>query len=1255
VTSEYNPRVLTTIHYPPELPITSQREEIINRIKAHQILIVAGETGSGKTTQLPKMCLEAGLGGERMIACTQPRRIAATSVAARVAAEMNDAEMAVVSYRIRFADRTKKTTRIKFLTDGMLLAEAATDRRLSRYDAIIIDEAHERSLNIDFLLGILKQLANHRPELKIIISSATLDTEKFSRHFNDAPVITIPGKTFPIEVRYCPSDDTGAEQSIVEQTVAVVTDLIRHEPRGDILVFMATERDILEVVEALEGGETRDKSGNLMILPLFGRLSSREQAQIFADFPQRKIVVATNVAETSITVPGVRYVVDSGLARISTYNPRARTTKLPVQQISRASADQRRGRCGRVGPGVCIRLYSEEEYLNMEAFTPPEIVRANLAEVILRMLDLRLGHPTQFPFIDPPHPRSIKDGFALLRELAAVEESNDRPGLHLTKQGRLMARLPLDPCIARMVLEARERRVLHPVIIIAAALSIQEPRLRPLGSEAEADAAHRPFIEPASDFITYLNIWRHYHQVARKLTRGRLRKFCQQNFLAAQRMREWCDIYEQICRTLEEDGNFTVDANPGDFDAIHQSILSGILRNIGLRKDKNLYLGAFGKEVMVFPGSGQFNKAGQWLMAAEMVETTRLYARTVASINPQWLEHLAGPLCNTSYADAHWEKKRGQVVALQKVSLFGLTIVQGRRVNYGPINPREAREIFIQSALVEGEVSREFDFLRRNQRLIDELQEIEDRVRRRHMVDDYTIAQFYEKRLPDQVWDVASLVRVLPRIGKTLLMTQDDLLAQAPDHDHLHEFPPELVVDSFHLPLFYKFTPGSGEDGVSIHIPAAALPHINPRIFEWLVPGLLEEKITLLLRALPKGIRKHLVPVNQTAARLLERLQFGVGSLTMALGRQIELMEGIAIAKDDWRTDDLPDHLRMRYCLVTEQGKVVKVSRIFSDLFASEIKATGGNPLHDLKKEWERDGIEALDASWPTRIPIQSAASGLAGYAFPAVVDIGGRRLGLRLFLSEEESRLKSRAGLSILFENRLGPQVKQVAKDFVLYQAEWALFQWLGSLKSVNEQIFAFLMTELCALNLGLPSKAEFDDRLARLEGGAFYREAGEIFEQVRGVLVERAETVAHLKKFQALAVKSIFTSQCFKQYEQTLSLMLPADFLQCVDREALIRLPRYMKTLRIRVERAHVAPTRDQEKAQQVVPFDAQVQELMMGLAKIQIPAQRAEARVQIAQFSQMVDEFKVSVFAPELKTAMPVSAKRLEVKWQEVRQLV
>lgn len=1244
---------MNTINYPPGLPISGQREEIIAAIQENQVLIIAGETGSGKTTQLPKMCLEAGLGQERMIACTQPRRIAATSVATRVATELGDTDMALVSYRIRFADRTRKTTRIKFLTDGMLLAEAASDRTLSRYDAIIIDEAHERSLNIDFLLGIIKRLISRRPELKIIISSATLDTEKFSQHFNGAKVISIPGKTFPIELRYCPppESDSGVDPSSAEQVVAVVNELVRHEPHGDILVFMATERDIVEVADSLGGAG--DSGNNLLVLPLFGRLSGREQSRIFADSKQRKIVVATNVAETSITVPGIRYVVDSGLARISSYSPRARTTKLPVRPISRASADQRRGRCGRVGPGVCIRLYGEDDYLARDEFTPPEIIRANLADVILRMLDLRLGHPAKFPFLDPPHPRAVKDGIAVLRELSAVEEIPGSPGFRLTKQGRLMARLPLDPCIARMVLEARERRVLHPVMIIAAALSIQDPRIRPLGAEGPADVAHRQFVEPSSDFITLLNIWRQYHHVARTVNKSRLRKFCQQNFLGYQRMREWCDIYEQICHTLEESGDFVVEQCPSDHDAIHQSILTGIVRNIGFRKEKNLYQGAFGKEVMVFPGSGQFNKTGQWLMAAEMVETTRLYARTVATINPQWLERIAAGLCHSSYSDAHWEKKRGQVVALERVTLFGLPLVQGRRVNFGPINPNEARQIFIQAALVEGEVNRDFAFLTRNQALIEELQEIEDRMRRRYLIDDYALARFYDQRLPDLVWDVASLVRVLPQIGSTLMMTRDDLVADDPDSEQLEDFPSELIAGSFRLPLFYKFTPGTGEDGVSVHIPATALPHINPQIFDWLVPGLISEKIVHLLRSLPKAIRKHLVPVNQTANDLAKQLDFGVGSLTVNLAQLINQQFRLAITKEDWRIEELPIHLRIRFCLVSEDGQVIKNSRVFTDLFAVETKKGGGVPFNDIKKQWERDGIEDYDESIPARIPVPLQAGALAGYAFPALVDTGGRGLGVRLFLSEEESRQKNQSGLRLLYERHLGAQVRKAAKDFSLPQIDWSLFQWLGSAKSVNAQILTFVLTEICALKLGLPSKEEFEQRLNTLADGEFYRQAGELFTCVREVLIERADTVTLFAKFKALTVKSPYNIQRFTRYENQLALIVPTDFLQSFDREALVRCPRYLKALRIRVERAHVSPGRDQEKEAQVAPFDAKIHELHAKLSSIHVPAQRQAAQQLVTEFVRMVDEFKVSIFAPEIKTTIPVSVKRLEQKWLSICQ--
>ena len=1242
---------MPNLNYPPELPISGRREEIVAALSAHQVLIVAGDTGSGKTTQLPKMCLEAGLGRERMIACTQPRRIAATSVAARVAAELGAEGPALVGYRIRFADRTRATTRVKFLTDGMLLAEAAGDHRLSAYDAVIIDEAHERSVNIDFLLGILKRLCPRRPELKVIISSATLDTGKFSRHFDQAPVITIPGQTFPVELHYLPAPETEEEDpSPVEQAVAATRLLARQHPPGDILVFMATERDILETAELLRAGPDE-----IEVLPLFGRLSSREQARIFAPCPRRKVVVATNVAETSLTVPGIRYVVDSGQARIASYSPRARTTKLPVRPISKASADQRRGRCGRLGPGLCLRLYSEEDYQRREDFTPPEIVRTNLAEVILRMLDLQLGLPGEFPFLDPPNPRSIKDGLALLKELAAVEFKEGEDGPRLTKLGRAMARLPLDPCLSRMILEARERGVAGPVTVIAAALSIQNPRLRPPGQEQEADQAHRRFLAPASDFITLLNLWRQYHQVAGQVSRNRLTRFCRQNFLSPQRMREWCDIHQQIGAALgtkgaEQAGGEELPA--GESDAIHQSILGGLLRNIAVKKEKNLYTAALGREVMVFPGSGQFNRGGQWLVAAEMVETTRLYARTVATINPDWLKAIAGPLCRYSYRDPHWEKRRGQVVAFQKITLFGLTIVNGLRVNYGPINPAESREIFIQTALVEGEIGRDLDFLNRNRRLIERARELEERLRR-PVVDDYALADFYQRRLPEEVRDLASLSRALPRLKASLLMSEDDLLG--PDGQAGRDFPAELAAGPFRLTLSYRFSPGGQEDGVSVLIPQAAKAHLDPAVFDWLVPGLREEKVILLLRALPKATRKRLLPVAETAARLLDGLAPRAGeSLTLALSRRVKELMGFDIAPGEWREEELPDHLRMRLCLVDEEGRTLIASRNFAELFASRAPQANGEGLPlALRRRWERKGVTGLNNGPPRRLPILGPDGTLSGYAFPALGETGERGLGIRLFASEAEAKGRGREGLRSLYGLHLEAQMRRLAKDYALAPSEWPLCQWLGGLKEVNAALHGFLLDQLLLLRQGLPSGEEFERRLAELAEGGLYQRAGEIFRELRLLLRERNDTVQELKKFHALAPGSPFTEQRFSDYAGALARLLPPDFLVSCDLEAIRLAPRYLKALRLRVERAHADPGRDQDKGRLLAGYLRQAEELKQQWVQLAIPARREAAWPQVRQFCRLVDEFWVSVFAPELKTLLPVSVKRLEQAYREAKE--
>ena len=769
------------INYPDELPIVAHRDEIIEAITKHNVVIISGDTGSGKTTQIPKMCLEAGRGQKKMIGCTQPRRIAAITVADRVAQELGGKYSYLVGHKIRFQDKTTKNTKIKFMTDGILLAETRSDQRLRAYDTLIIDEAHERSLNIDFLLGYAKQLLTKRKNLKIIITSATIDTEKFAAHFNKAPIIEVSGRTYPVEVRYRPAEKSTEDKennSYIDLAVKEVLDLRRKRENGDILIFMPTERDINETIELLNeelnplAGQKKKgpRNTNIHILPLFGRLRAADQGRVFRHFKGQKIIVATNIAETSVTVPGIRYVIDTGLARISSYNLRARTTSMPVSAVSRASCDQRKGRCGRVGPGICIRLYSQEDFLNRPEFTLPEIKRSNLAEVILRMIDLKLGDPSSFPFIDPPAARAIRDGYDLLHELGALDVTGQEP--RLSANGRIMAMLPLDPRISRMIIEAREHNCLQEIVIIASALAIQDPRIRPAEAEAESDQAHAKFKVHPSDFLSYLKIWEEFNNLPFKgqgkdknKSRSQMRKFCRSHFLSYQRLREWQDIYEQVSTTLLEEKGFTMNRIPASYENIHYAILSGFLRNIGFRKAKNIYQGAQGKELMLFPGSVLFNKGGQWIMAAELVETARLYARTTANIKVDWIEPLAGSLCRSTYSNPRWEKKNGQVIANEKVTIFGLVLVASRKKNYASISDstrKEARDIFIHSALIQGELMGRYPFLEHNQNLIARFEKIEDRLRQRNVLaDDYVLYKFYDTRLDPSVHDRASLNRFL--------------------------------------------------------------------------------------------------------------------------------------------------------------------------------------------------------------------------------------------------------------------------------------------------------------------------------------------------------------------------------------------------------------------------------------------------------------------------------------------------------------
>ncbi len=1243
------------LHYPDDLPISAHREEIVEAIRNNQVVIVAGDTGSGKTTQLPKMCLEAGRGKKKRVGCTQPRRIAAISVAARVAEELGPRQSDRVGYKIRFQDKTSRATRIKFMTDGILLAEAQSDNQLRAYDTIIIDEAHERSLNIDFLLGMLKRLLAKRRDLKVLITSATIDTEKFAKNFSGAPIIQVAGRTFPVEVRYRPIDpgkEEEGEQTYIEQAVAAVQELRDENEFGDILIFMPTERDIRETTESLLGIlEKKGKGRRAAVLPLFGRLSPGDQRKIFRPATQQKIVVATNVAETSITVPGIRTVIDTGLARFASYNVRARTSKLPIVPISRASCDQRKGRCGRVGPGICIRLFAEDDYVGRNEYTAPEIQRSNLAEVILRMIHLRLGNPAKFPFIDPPSSRAMKDGYNLLTELGALDRQR-----HLTNKGRLMAKLPLDPRIARMVIEARDNNALKEVAIIAAALSIQDPRVRPADKEAQADQAHARFTKAGSDFLFFLALWDAYHDHFEEFkSLSKMRKFCKSHYLAFQRMREWRDIHEQICVILKQEKGFALNDKPASVPAIHRSILSGHLRTIGLKKEKNIYQAAGGKEVMVFPGSAIFNKTGHWLMAAEFVETSKLFARTVATIEPEWLEPLAQGLTRSTYADPHWEKKRGQVVANEKVTLFGLVIVPRRKVNFGKISPEEARQIFIQSALVEGEIKGDYTFLNRNQELIQKFQELEDRVRRRGiMVDEFTLSRFYDERLALEVRDQRSLNRWLKKQGgdAALCMTEEDIRQESPATAELEQFPEELILGDFTLPLSYKFSPGADDDGVTVRIPLNLVPHLRAEPFVWLVPGLLLEKITFLLKGLPKATRKPLVPIPQTAEAILLSLEPYQGSLYRSLEQAIYDGYGFRIEARQWPISDLPAKLRFRYCVVNGKGKEMQSSREFTDFAAmrpSE-KALDNKQFAGLCKKWEQKNVDMKELSpVAEQFPVTAGDGILHGYVFSALVINEDKSVSLKLINDQEKAREKTRAALLALYSAEFGKQLKKAKKDWAIPRGHWALYEGLGSYEAVNEEILNFVLVEVFALSAGSVTDGEtFKKQVAAVKEKGFVRSGKEVFDEIISVLEERRATLDTISKFSAMSPKGGAHTSRFKEYRKEVLHLLPPGFLLSANRANLAATPRYLNALRLRVERAHASPAKDAAKSEQVKPHVQQ-------LARLEDKEHHSpECRTFIAEYRGMIEEFKVSLFAQELKTAFPISVKRLEKKWQEISAL-
>jgi ATP-dependent helicase HrpA len=1208
---------MKAIRFDPALPINARRDDIRAAIERHPVVIVCGETGSGKTTQLPKLLLEMGRADAGRIGHTQPRRIAARSVAARVAEELGDGLGGLVGYKVRFHDQVGSRTAIKLMTDGILLAETQGDPRLREYGTLIIDEAHERSLNIDFLLGYLKKLVAERKDLKVIVTSATIDAERFSRHFDGAPVIEVSGRLYPVEVRYRPvggdAEDTTREEE--EQALADAVEELCREGQGDVLVFLPGEREIRDAAETLR----RKGPKGIELLPLYSRLSAAEQDRVFRPGGARRVVLATNVAETSLTVPRVRYVVDTGDARVKRYSYRNKVEMLRVEPISQAAAKQRAGRCGRVANGVCIRLYSEEEHDRRPAFTDPELLRSSLAAVILRAKSLGLGEVETFPFLDPPQPRAIADGYALLHELGAVDESNE-----LTGTGRELARLPLDPRVARMLVAAREERCLAQVRVIAAALSVQDPRERPLERAAAADARHARFADERSDFLSLLKLW--------KLFEGKFEKACRENFLSIPRMREWRDVEAQLARTLEELDWPASSVNPEKaegYRAIHRALLAGLLGNVGMRNEGEAsYTGARGIKFWVHPGSWT-KKQGRWLVAAELVETTRLYARTVAGIEPKWLEEIGAHLLRRDRRDPHWEKDRAEVVALERGTLYGLPVYADRRVPYAPIDPVLSREVFIRSALVEGDYDTRAPFFAHNRRLVADIERLEHKSRRPDiLVDEELIAAFYDQRVPPEVTGGAHFERwrrsaeaATPRL---LFLSREDLMRHEAAGITTENFPPALELGANRFALEYHFEPGSPRDGVTMTVPLALLNQVPAARCEWLVPGLLKEKVRALARSMPQRLRHKLGPLEEFADAFAAAVPPSGTPLAAALARYIRAEKNLDVPLDAFRPDSAPPHLHMNWRVIDEAERQVGMDRDLAAL-KRELAPQAQAALREDDELERHTGWTVGDL--PELLEMVRGGKTLIGY--PALVDAGDA-VTLQVFDSPEKAREEHRAGvrrlLAIAFRDRVRDLERALAKDVAL-----------GPLKA--DVIAAALERTFLAESLPM-AQADFARRLE--EGRSrFSLIAQEIARTAAGILAEKA---ALEKKLNGVARAFPAVGNDMKDQ---LNRLLSPGWLARHPWERLQHLPRYLKAASLRLDKLRADPARDARLAAELAALEVPFRRELAARARHGAPAGALE------QFGWLLEELRVSLFAQELKTPVPVSAKRLAKLWQTVRR--
>ncbi len=1265
--------------YNKNLPIAAKKEEIINAIINHPVVIISGETGSGKTTQIPKFCLGAGRGIDGIIGCTQPRRIAATTVSMRIAEEQKEKLGLSVGYKIRFKDKTGPNTFIKIMTDGILLAETRKDPFLNEYDTIIVDEAHERSLNIDFILGILKRVLKKRKDLKLIITSATIDTEKFSKAFNNAPVIEVSGRMYPVKVRYFLQDLKSKEtdeQNIVETAVHAINDVQKKSLSGDILVFMPTEQDIRETCDMLKGKDYK----NVIVFPLFARLSAWEQSRVFKRISGRKIIVATNIAETSLTIPGIKYVIDTGLARISRYSPGSRTTSLPVTSISQSSADQRKGRCGRVEDGVCIRLYSEEDYQARPVFTPPEILRANLADVILRMIALNAGNVEDFPFIDRPAPKSIRDGFNLLFELGAIrkkpekKKSEGKSNFVLTGKGKLMAQLPVDPRLSRMLIEAQKEGCLDELKVIAAALSIQDPRERPVEKTQEADIMHKSFFDPSSDFLTLLNIWKKYHQITKQGQKtSALKRFCKSYYLSFKRMREWHDIYGQLTEVLKEydmgekNGEDKRDEKvlPDKFHqiitedcplygAIHRSVLSGFLSNIGLKKEKNIYQGAKDKEVMIFPGSALFDQAKTWIVAAQIVKTSRIFARICANIDVGWLEELGKTLCKYTHIEPEWEKEKGKVVASEQVSLFGLVIIARRPVSYGRINPDHATQIFIMNALIQGDIKERFGFMIHNQKLINEIKDMEDRMRRRDiLVSDEELLQFYKVRLKT-CYDIRTLKKIIKNTGgdQFLKMRPTDVRHYLPSEEDLSHFPDRINLNNQYFDCSYTFAPGKADDGVTVKIPSHTTFSVSPESMEWMVPGLYREKIITLIKGLPKAYRKQLVPVGRTVDIIVSEMPRLEGSLITALGEFIYKIFKVDIPANAWSATDLPDHLKMRISITGSKGEEILSGRepaILKQPVLSRVDLKDPDEIKCAREKWERKNITFWDfPDLPEHITIQKNGRG-QWILYPALYKVPGKKTGLnlRLFMNADKALSAHKEGVCGLFEIHFSKDLKFLKKVLKVPNNMAQYANYFGGSAKFEKRLYNSFIKKFFYKNIR--SKNDFSSHVDTVSGVLLLK--GRLFlEQNLTVLNGYHGTRDLFYNIEAIHQKNDVIFQFIQAMRKELSALVPENFMDLYEPDRFVDLVRYMKAMAVRADRAMVNFEKDRVKEKEIKPFVHSLKLLLKNLSPETSPGKRRA----VEEYFWMIEEYKVSVFAQELKTQVPVSKKRLIKKLKEIERM-